>query len=149
LARCVVMSNDIVALEDLQVRNLVKNRKVAKSIHDAAWSQFADWLLYYGKVFGKPVVKVPPAYTTQDCSACGNRVRKALSERTHLCPCGCLLDRDENETRKGRLLARKALLLKRLGRQPRYSLCKQASKGCRRTKKPTALAVWSVTVIVS
>ena len=95
-ARCVVASNDVVALEDLQVRNLVKNRKLSKSIHDAAWSQFANWLCYYGKVFGKPVVKVPPAYTSQDCSSCGNRVKKSLSERTHLCSCGCILDRDEN-----------------------------------------------------
>jgi len=99
LARCVMMSNDIVALEDLQVKNLVKNRHLSKSIHDAAWSQFAQWLLYYGKVFGKPVVKVPPQYTSQDCSACGRRVKKALSERTHVCPCGLILDRDENGAR--------------------------------------------------
>lgn len=96
LARCVVMSSDVVALEDLQVRNLVRNRHLAKSIHDAAWSQFGNWLLYYGKVFGKPVVKVPPAYTSQDCSSCGKRVKKSLSERTHICSCGCVLDRDEN-----------------------------------------------------
>jgi len=101
LARCVVASNDVVALEDLQVRNLVKNRHLSKSIHDksiqdSAWSQFGNWLCYFGKVFGKPVVKVPPAYTSQECSRCGNRVRKSLSERTHVCACGCLLDRDEN-----------------------------------------------------
>lgn len=96
LARCVVKSADFVALEDLRVRNLVKNRPLAKSLHDAAWSQFANWLLYYGQVFGKPVVKVPPAYTSQECSACGSRVRKSLSERTHACSCGCILDRDEN-----------------------------------------------------
>ncbi len=96
LAMCVVKSHDFVALEDLKVRNLVRNRHLAKSIHDAAWSQFGNWLLYYGKVFGKPVVKVPPAYTSQDCSACGNRIKKSLSERTHICKCGCVLDRDEN-----------------------------------------------------
>jgi len=102
LARCVVASNDVVALEDLQVRNLVKNRHLSKSIHDAAWSQFGNWLCYFGKVFGKPVVKVPPAYTSQACSQCGNRVKKSLSERTHVCnnpSCGCILDRDENAAR--------------------------------------------------
>ena len=99
LARCVVKSSDFVALEDLKVRNLVRNRHLAKSIHDASWSLFGNWLLYYGQVFGKPVVKVPPAYTSQDCSACGNRVRKSLSERTHVCSCGCILDRDENAAR--------------------------------------------------
>ncbi len=99
LARCVVKSSDFVALEDLQVSNLVRNRSLAKSIHDAAWSQFAIWLCYYGQVFGKPVVKVAPAYTSQECSCCGNRVKKSLSERTHVCPCGCILDRDENAAR--------------------------------------------------
>lgn len=99
LARCVVKSSDFVVLEDLQVRNLVRNRHLAKSIHDAAWSQFANWLSYFGRVFGKPVAKVPPAYTSQDCSSCGGRVRKSLSERTHACQCGCVLDRDENAAR--------------------------------------------------
>jgi putative transposase len=99
LARYVLKSSDFVALEDLQVKNLVRNRHLAKSIHDAAWSQFGNWLLYFGKVFGKPVVKVPPQRTSQDCSQCGNRVRKSLSERTHVCSCGCVLDRDENAAR--------------------------------------------------
>ena len=47
-------------------------------------------------LIGKPVVKVPPAYTSQDCWACGRRVVKSLSERTHACKCGCVLDRDHN-----------------------------------------------------
>jgi putative transposase len=97
LARCVVMSNDIVAYEDLQVKNLVKNHHLAKSIHDAGWSQFTAWLDYYGKVWDKAVVSVPPQYTTQDCSNCGHRVVKTLSTRTHSCPkCGFEMDRDQN-----------------------------------------------------
>src|SRR5215469_11924501 len=40
---------------------------------------------------------VPPAYTSQDCSGCGERVEQSLSVRTHICPsCGLILDRDEN-----------------------------------------------------
>jgi putative transposase len=96
LARCVVKSNDFVALEDLQVRNMIKNHCLAKSIADASWGIFSQWLSYYGSVFGRPVVKVPPAYTSQDCSSCGRRVQKSLSERTHVCQCGCVLDRDHN-----------------------------------------------------
>jgi putative transposase len=99
LARCVVKSHDLVAIEDLAVKNLIRNRHLSKSIADAAWSQFADWLVYFGQVFGKPVVKIPPAYTSQDCSSCGKRVKKSLSERTHVCWCGCVLDRDENAAR--------------------------------------------------
>ncbi len=45
------------------------------------------------------VVAVPPAYTSQDCSECGKRVKKSLSTRTHVCSCGCVLDRDENAAR--------------------------------------------------
>jgi len=97
LARCVVMSNDIVVYEDLQVKNLVKNHHLAKSIQDASWSLFTQWLDYYGKIWDKVVVAVPPQYTTQDCSNCGHRVVKTLSTRTHVCPkCGFELDRDQN-----------------------------------------------------
>jgi putative transposase len=95
-ALCVVKSNDFVAYEDLQVKNMVKNHKLAKSISDAAWSQFAQWLQYFGKVYGKTVVAVAPQYTSQDCSSCGNTVKKTLSVRTHICSCGVVLDRDHN-----------------------------------------------------
>ncbi|QUV86406.1 RNA-guided endonuclease TnpB family protein [Chloracidobacterium aggregatum] len=97
LARCVVASHDVVVYEDLQVKNLVKNHHLAKSIHDASWSQFTQWLDYYGKVWDNAVVSVPPQYTTQDCSNCGHRVVKTLSTRTHSCPkCGFESDRDRN-----------------------------------------------------
>jgi putative transposase len=59
-------------------------------------SQFTQWLQYLGKVYGRIVVAVPPQYTSQDCSNCGENVKKSLSVRTHICRCGCLLDRDHN-----------------------------------------------------
>ena len=97
MARCVIQSNDLVAYEDLKVRNMVKNRKLAKSISDASWSLFREWLEYFAKVFGKVVVPVPPHYTSQNCSNCGTVVKKSLSIRTHCCPmCKTLLDRDQN-----------------------------------------------------
>ena len=96
-ARCVVRSNDLIAYEDLQVRNMVKNHKLAKSISDASWSMFRDWVEYFGKVFGKVTIAVPPHYTSQNCSTCGTTVKKSLSERTHQCShCGTVLDRDHN-----------------------------------------------------
>jgi putative transposase len=96
-ARCVVRSNDLIAYEDLQVRNMVKNHKLAKSISDASWSMFRDWVEYFGKVFGKVTIAVPPQYTSQNCSTCGALVKKSLSERTHQCShCGTVLDRDHN-----------------------------------------------------
>jgi putative transposase len=96
-ARCVIQSNDLVAYENLQVRNMVKNHKLAKSISDASWSLFREWLEYFAKVFGKVVVAVPPHYTSQNCSCCGEIVKKSLSVRIHSCPsCRTVLDRDEN-----------------------------------------------------
>ena len=95
-ALCVVKSSDFVAYEDLQVKNMVRNRKLAKSISDAAWSQFAQWLHYLGSVYGKTVVAVAPEYTSQDCSGCGATVKKSLSVRNHTCSCGTVLDRDHN-----------------------------------------------------
>lgn len=84
------------AYEDLQVRNMVKNHHLAKSISDAAWSMFVDWLQYFARVMGKVVVAVPPHHTSQECSGCGATVTKALSVRTHICRCGTVLDRDHN-----------------------------------------------------
>ena len=95
-ALCVVKSNDFVAYENLQVRNMVKNHKLAKSISDAAWSQFAQWLQYFGKVYGKTVVAVAPEYTSQDCSSCGNRVRNRYQSELMFACCGTVLDRDHN-----------------------------------------------------
>jgi putative transposase len=95
-ALCVVKSSDFVAYEDRPVRNMVKNHKLAKSISDAAWSQFAQWLQYFGKIYGKIVVAVAPQYTSQNCSTCGNTVKKSLSVRTHVCLCGTVLDREYN-----------------------------------------------------
>jgi putative transposase len=87
----------LVAYEDLQVRNMVKNRKLAKSISDAASSAFRQWLEYFGKVFGVVTVAVPPHYTSTNSSNCGEAVKKSLSQRTHQCPhCGFVLDRDWN-----------------------------------------------------
>src|SRR5919202_1873008 len=97
LARCVVQSHDLVAYEDLMVRNMVKNSKLAKSISDAAWSAFRQWLEYFGKVFGVATVAVPPHYTSQNCSNCGKVIKKSLSQRTHRCHhCGFVLARDWN-----------------------------------------------------
>jgi putative transposase len=96
-ARCVVHSNDVVVYEDLKIANMVKNHHLAKSISDASWYQFTQWLDYYGKIWDKAVVAVSPNYTSQDCSNCGHRVKKSLSTRTHSCPhCGAEICRDTN-----------------------------------------------------
>ncbi|HEX6800425.1 MAG TPA: transposase [Ktedonobacterales bacterium] len=92
---------DIVYLEDLRVRNLVRNPQLAKSISDASWGAFCTILHAKAAWAGRQVIAVPPAYTSQDCSGCGERgFPKSLSVRTHVCPsCGLVIDRDENAAR--------------------------------------------------
>lgn len=95
-ARCVVQSSDLVAYEDLKVRNMVKNHHLAKSISDASWSMFREWIEYFGKVFKVGVIAVAPHYTSQQCSNCLAIVKKSLSTRTHTCSCKTVLGRDHN-----------------------------------------------------
>ena len=99
LARCVIQSNDCVAYEDLRIKNMVKNHCLAKSINDASWYMFRVWMEYFGKVFGRITIAVSPNGTSQECSSCGTIVKKSLSTRTHVCQCGCVLDRDHNAAR--------------------------------------------------
>jgi putative transposase len=105
VAYSVIQSNDLVAYDsaacpkgiDLNVKGLVKNRRLAKSISDAGWSTFRSWLEYFGHKYGKVTVAVPPHNTSQNCSKCGNKVKKSLSTRTHVClHCGYVEDRDVN-----------------------------------------------------
>jgi putative transposase len=99
LARCVIESNDLVAHEDLRINNMVKNHCLAQSINDASWHEFRVWLEYFAKYFGKTTIAVTLNGTSQECSNCGTIVKKALSTRTHVCLCGCVLDRDHNAAR--------------------------------------------------
>jgi putative transposase len=92
-----IQSNDLVAYEDLNVKGLVKNRHLAKSISDAGWSLFRRWLEYFGYRYGKVTVAISPYNTSQNCSNCGQKVQKSLSTRTHICShCGFVADRDVN-----------------------------------------------------
>jgi putative transposase len=88
IARNISKANALVAYEDLKVKNMVKNHCLAKSINDAPWSTFGQWLEYFA-VFNSVVVAVPAHYTSQKCSSCGAIVKKSLSTRTHKCSCGC------------------------------------------------------------
>ena len=93
----IVREFDAIAVEDLNVKGMVKNHHLAKSISDAGWSQFTSILTNKAESAGRQVVKVNPSYTSQDCSQCGNRVRKTLATREHRCiNCGFVAHRDHN-----------------------------------------------------
>jgi putative transposase len=92
-----IQTNDVIYPEDLQVRNMVRNHHLAKSIADAGWAAFLTILTYKAACAGRSVVAVPPAFTSQKCSGCGALVTKGLSVRWHSCPeCGTSLHRDHN-----------------------------------------------------
>ena len=96
-ALALVRENDTIYYENLQVRNMLRNQHLAKSIQDAGWTAFLDILAYKAACADRRVVAVNPAFTSQRCSGCGVMVAKGLSVRWHMCPeCGTSLHRDHN-----------------------------------------------------
>jgi len=97
LSRELVDTYDRIVFEELQIKNMVQNHHLAKSISDAGWYQLMNLTEYKAAYAGKFVEFVNPAGTSQICSSCGNSVQKELSVRVHSCPfCGLVLDRDHN-----------------------------------------------------
>ena len=92
-----VADYDLIVFEDLQIKNMVKNKYLAKSISDAGWNQVVSYTTYKAEWAGKIVELVNPNGTSQLCSRCGAEVKKSLAVRTHRCSCcGLVMDRDEN-----------------------------------------------------
>jgi putative transposase len=95
-----VQTNDTIYHEDLQVRYMVQNHHLAKSIQDAGWSQFLTILSFKAACAGRSVIAANSAFTSQICSGCGVLVQKGLSVRWHSCPeCEASLHRDHNAAR--------------------------------------------------
>ena len=93
---------DIICLEDLHIKGLLKNHKLAKAISDVSWSSFVQKLMYKAKWYGREIVKVSRFYpSSQICHACGERDgKKSLDIREWTCPsCDTVLDRDMNASR--------------------------------------------------
>ncbi|MBN3872022.1 MAG: IS200/IS605 family element transposase accessory protein TnpB [Nostoc sp. JL33] len=87
---------DVIALEKLNIKGLAKTR-LAKSINDAGWGQFTSILSNKAENAGLKVIAVNPNGTSQECSSCGQKVKKPLAQRIHNCPnCKVSLCRDLN-----------------------------------------------------
>jgi putative transposase len=96
-SRKIVNNFGFIAVEDLTVNRMVHNHCFAKSISDAAWSAFFSMLSYKAANAGRVLIKVNPAYTSQDCHRCGHRQKLTLADRIYSCPCcGLHIDRDLN-----------------------------------------------------
>lgn len=88
---------DMITVEKLNVKGMLRNYHLAKSIQDSAWNTFSNMLSYKLELLGKVFTEVNPKYTSQKCSGCGELVPKSLSVRTHICPhCNLIVGRDEN-----------------------------------------------------
>jgi len=97
VSRWLVNRYDAIGAEQLNIKGMVKNKYLSKSISDAGWGDFLDKIAYKAEEAGKQFVKVNAQNTSQCCSGCGEMVRKELSNRVHHCPdCGLKVDRDLN-----------------------------------------------------
>ena len=87
----------LIGVEDLRIRNMLKNHRLAKHISDASWGNFLQMIGYKAESANALFVAVNARGTTSECSECGANVPKELSDRTHECPeCGLVLPRDHN-----------------------------------------------------
>jgi len=99
-ARSIVDRYERVYVEDLKIANMVKDRRLGKSIGDAGWGMLRNALTYMAKMSEGVMAFVNPRNTSQLCSRCGAYVEKSLSVRVHRCPgCGLTIDRDVNAAR--------------------------------------------------
>ena len=109
IARSIVNKYEKIYIEDLKIKNMVKNKHLSKSIHDAGWGILRANLTYMAERSLGKTVAVDPKNTSQVCSGCGEIVSKDLSVRIHNCPhCGLVVDRDVNAARN---ILRKGILL--------------------------------------
>lgn len=94
LAKEYVDSNGVIYVEALKIVNMVKNKYLSKSISDASWNMFRQWLTFKAEEAGRKVIAVNPKNTSQIC-LCGETVKKSLAVRVHKCSvCGLVIDRD-------------------------------------------------------
>ena len=95
-----IRENQTICIEDLKVKNMMRNHKLAQHIGSASWSKFFDMLTYKSVWYGNEVIKVPTMYpSSQTCSSCGykNSLVKNLSVRVWKCPdCHTVHNRDTN-----------------------------------------------------
>lgn len=96
-AYSLIKSYDGLAVEALNIKGMIRNRHLAKSISDASWGMFLMILKSKAESAGRWYQEVAPNGTSQECSSCGEIVKKSLAVRVHNCPhCGLSLDRDVN-----------------------------------------------------
>lgn len=94
----IIKNHDVICIEDLNTKGMLRNHKLAKSISDVSWSMFVAKLQYKADWYGKKIVKIDRWFaSSQICSSCGvNSGKKTLDIRYWECECGAKHDRDIN-----------------------------------------------------
>ena len=120
LSRRIIDENQVIALEDLKVKDMEHKNKLARNINDASWSRLVSMLTYKANWYGRTVIKVPSNYpSSQLCSICSykNSITKDLGIRKWTCPkCGTIHDRDINAARN--ILSKGTEILTKDGTHP-------------------------------
>ena len=100
LSKSIIDENQVVCIEDLKVKDMMNDSKLARNISDVSWSRLVSMLIYKANGYGRTVIKVPSDYpSSQLCHVCGykNSLTKDLGIRKWTCPeCGTIHDRDIN-----------------------------------------------------
>ena len=100
LSKSIIDENQVICIEDLKVKDMMNDSKLARNISDVSWSRFISMLIYKADWYGRTIVKVPTDYpSSQLCSICGykNSITKDIAIRKWICPkCGSIHDRDIN-----------------------------------------------------
>ena len=93
----IINENQVIVLENLSIKKMLKNHKLAQSISDVSWYKFKEQLKYKSEWYNRDLVLVDRYFpSTQLCSSCGNKQKLSLSDRVYKCSCGLILDRDYN-----------------------------------------------------
>ncbi len=96
-SRILADSYNLIIFEDLQIKNMVKNHHLARSIYDASWGMLINYTTYKAEEAGGAVKLVNPRNTSKECSVCGNIQPMPLSQRAYRCSnCGNVIGRDHN-----------------------------------------------------
>lgn len=98
-ARALARRFDRIGVEDLRIANMIRNRRLARSISDAGWGDFLAILDWQARKAGREVVRLDPRYTSPTCSGCGTKAKSplGLADRTFECVwCGLVACRDRN-----------------------------------------------------
>lgn len=117
-AKRLVANFHTIVMEDLNIKDLILKDEYNKSIHDVGWGNFEAILIAKAEEAGRRVLFVDPKYTSQDCSECGARVAKSITEREHICPCGAKMCRDVNAARN--IVKKGGFSLEELSRYSRF-----------------------------